>query len=232
MDPTTIVMIVIMFILLYIIYYYYLSNPSMLMKNITSAQTTTTISASSIPSASNGSVNFSYSIWFNINDWNYGYGNPKPLFRRASTTTSYTPNVYFDSMQNNLLIAMNVGSSTTDKVQICTIPNIPIQKWVHLFISVYGRSLDTYINGKLVQTCILNGVPVVDTKKDIVVTPSPGFNGWTTQFQYWADATDPQSVWNLYKAGNGQGIFSSMFGNYGLKVALLNSGNEQNSFTI
>jgi hypothetical protein len=135
-------------------------------------------------------------------------------------------------MQNNLLIAMNVGSSTTDNIQICSIPNIPIQKWVHLFISVYGRSLDTYINGKLVQTCILNGVPVIDAKQDVVVTPSPGFNGWTTQFQYWADATDPQGVWNLYKNGNGQGLLTNMFGNYGLKVALLNAGNEQNSFTI
>lgn len=209
----------------------------MLMAAVTSGKQLTIIDGSKIDSGSSsaaGVVNFSYSVWFNINDWNDGYGYPKPLFQKMNPGTDPTINVYFDSNQNDLKIdVLHAGNTKTN----CTIKNVPIQKWVHLLISVYGRSLDTYINGKLVNTCILNGVPLVTSTKDssktsINITPDGGFNGWTAQFQYWADATDPQTAWNIYKKGNGNTIFSNMFGNYGLKIALMSDGAEANTITI
>lgn len=240
MEPVTIIMMVVIFVMLYMIYYYYISKSSMLMAGITSGKQLTVIDASKIDvgsSASGGVVNFSYSVWFNINDWNDGYGLPKPLFQKMNPGTDPTINVYFDSNQNDLKIDVLHGPVSATTKTNCTIKNVPIQKWVHLLISVYGRSLDTYINGKLVNTCILNGVPLVTNTKEtslssINITPGGGFNGWTAQFQYWADATDPQTAWNIYKKGNGNTIFSNMFGNYGLKVALLSDGAEANSITI
>ena len=233
MEPITIIMMVVIFVLLYIAYYYFISKNSMLMAGITSGKQLTVIDASRIDSGSTstgGVVNFTYSVWFNINDWNDMYGQPKPLFQKdISGNDSNTIDVYFDSNKNDLKIDVShVGNTKTN----CTIKNIPIQKWVHLLISVYGKSLDTYINGKLVNTCILNGVPLVDPKGAINITPGGGFNGWTAQFQYWADAMDPQTVWNIYKKGNGNTIFSNMFGNYGLKIALLSDGAETNTITI
>jgi hypothetical protein len=230
MEPTTIIMTVIIFILFYVLYHYVWSKPAMLMSGIASGTAITSIDASKIDSGSGtGSVNFSYSVWFNINDWNYHYGEKKPLFSRASTATNTScPYVYFDAYKNDLMIDVNTtGGNTT-----CTVHNVPIQKWVHLFISVYGQSLDTYINGKLVSTCVLGGIPVIDTTKPIYITPGIGFNGWVTQFQYWADATDPQTVWNLYKDGNGTNIFSNLLGDYGIKLSLMNGEVEQNSISI
>jgi hypothetical protein len=202
------------------------------MSGITSGKQLTSIDASKIDSgssSSSGVVNFSYSVWFNINDWNYGYGKVKPLFQKVYSGTQYTINTYFAANQNDLIIDLihkDNGKTT------CSVKNIPIQKWVHLLISVYGKSLDTYINGKLVNTCILDGIPLVDTTGPINITPGDGFSGWTAQFQYWADATDPQTAWNIYKKGNGNTIFSNMFGNYGLKIALLSDGAETNTITI
>ena len=89
-----------------------------------------------------------------------------------------------------------------------------------------------YINGKLVSTCVLGGIPSIDTTKPIYITPGIGFNGWVSQFQYWPDATDPQTVWNLYKAGNGTNVFSNILGDYGVKLSLMNGGVEQNSISI
>jgi hypothetical protein len=234
MEPITIIMMVVVFVLLYMIYYYYISKNSMLMSGITSGKQVTTINASKIDKGSSsaaGVVNFTYSMWFNINDWNDGYGLKKPLFQKVRSGDQYTIDTYFAENQNDLMIDVFTGSPDNSKTT-CTIRNVPIQKWVHLLISVYGKSLDTYINGKLVNTCILNGVPLVNKEGPINITPGNGFNGWTAQFQYWADATDPQTAWNIYKKGNGNTIFSNMFGNYGLKIALMSDGEEANTISI
>lgn len=232
MEPTTIIMMVCIFILIYVVYYYVWSSNTMLMSSVVPGTQTTTIDVSKIDTGKNsGAVNFTYSLWFNINDWNYHYGEKKPLFRRNSTVANtFCPDVYFDSYSNDLVIEVAVNSAQSPT--ICKVQNVPIQKWVHLLISVYGKSLDTYINGKLVSTCILGGVPKLDSTKQIAICPGIGFNGWVTRFEYWADSTDPQTVWNKYKSGNGSGIFSSMFGNYGLKLALMNGNVEQNTITI
>jgi len=233
MEPTTIIMMVCIFILIYVVYYYVWSSSTMLMSNVIPGSQTTTIDVSKIDTGKNsGTVNFSYSLWFNIHDWNTNYGEKKPLFRRNSTdNTTFCPDVYFDSYSNDLVIEVAVKNDSEPKTT-CKVQNVPIQKWVHLLISVYGKSLDTYINGKLVSTCILGGVPKLDTTKQITICPGKGFNGWVTRFEYWADSTDPQTVWNKYKNGNGSGIFSSMFGNYGLKLALMNGNVEQNTISI
>ena len=233
MEPMTVILMACIFILLYVVYYYTWGSSTLLMSNITPGTQTTTIDVSKIDTGDNsGSVNFTYSLWFNINDWNYHYGEPKPLFRRLSMEPNkYCPNVYFDRYTNDLVIEV-ATSNTSSPVTTCKVQNVPIQKWVHLLISVYGKSLDTYINGKLVSTCILGGVPKLDGTKQITICPDIGFNGWVTRFEYWADSTDPQLAWNKYKNGNGVGIMASMFGNYGLKVALMNGNVEQNTFTI
>ena len=233
MEPTTIIMMVVIFVLMYMMYYYYISKNSMLMSGITSGKQTTIIDASKIDmgSSSTGVVNFTYAVWFNINDWNDNYGSIKPLFQKVNGT-DYTINTYFAANQNDLIIKVLHSGVSPNNTTTCTIKNVPIQKWVHLLISVYGKSLDTYINGKLVNTCILNGVPLVDKGGAINITPGIGFNGWTAQFQYWADATDPQKAWNIYKKGNGNTIFSNMFGNYGLKIALMSDGEEANTISI
>ena len=201
----------------------------MLMSGVTAGNVSTVIDVSKIDSGTTGSLNFSYSVWFNINDWTTGYGSPKILFQRLSSGTNlFTPKVYFDSVTNDLVVTV-ANQSGTDT---CKVKNVPIQKWVNLIISVYGRSLDAYINGKLVNTCVLTGVPIVDKTQGIQITPSGGFNGWVTQFQFWASPMDPQTAWNIYKAGNGSSIFSGLFGSYGIKLSLLNNNIEQNAISI
>ena len=229
MEISSILMMAGIFVLLYIIYYYYFSSSSMLMSSVIAGNQITTIDVSKIDNGLAGSVNFAYSLWFNINDWNYLYGRPKPLFRRQTATANkFTPYAKFDSNTNNLLIDITCAGNTNTY----TVSNIPIQKWVHLVISVYGKSLDVYLNGKLVNTFVLPGVPDVDKTQQIVICPDGGFNGWVTKFEFWASSMDPQTAWNIYKSGNGSSIFNSLFGNYGVKLALLNNNVEQNSITI
>ena len=69
-------------------------------------------------------------------------------------------------------------------------------------MSLNGRSLDIYLDGKLVRTCVLEGVPRVDPKANIQLTPQgQGFDGFVSKFQFVSDSVNPQQAYNIYKKG-------------------------------
>jgi hypothetical protein len=111
------------------------------------------------------------------------------------------------------------------------VSNVPIQKWVNLVVSVYGRSMDVYIDGKLVRTCLLPGVASVNNNSNIYVTPNGGFDGWTSKIQYYPNSINPQEAWNIYSQGYSSGL-SNLFGSYQIQVALVENGTTQSSVTI
>ena len=114
----------------------------------------------------------------------------------------------------------------------CMVSNIPIQKWVNLTLSVYGRTMDLYIDGKLVRTCLLPGIANINNNADIYVTPKGGFNGWTSNLQYYPNSLNPQEAWNIYTQGYGGGMLSNLFGSYQVEVSLIQNGTTQSSVTI
>ena len=253
MSPLSIVITIFIIVLIVITWKYVLSDPFTL-QSIQNGQTASTIAATSL--ATNGtnvpSSNFAYSIWFYINDWNYRYGEPKVVFGRMgakSTATSGSvpgisgldpcPAVTLGAVENNIAVSLgcypgiNQSPTTpggTTILHTCNVTNVPIQKWVNLIVSVYGRSMDLYIDGKLVKTCLLPGVAAVNNNANVYVTPNGGFAGWTSKFQYFPNSMNPQDAWNIYTQGYGS--WSSMFSSYQLQVSLVENGQTQSSITI
>lgn len=129
-------------------------------------------------------------------------------------------------------VSAGATSGPGSTVSPCTIENIPIQKWTNIIISLYGRTLDTYLNGKLVRTCVLPGVPNVKNDADIQVTPDGGFSGWTTSFKYWSDASNPQDAYNIYKDGFGGSILGNALNKYRLRFSMIKDNKESGSFEI
>ena len=117
------------------------------------------ISSSKLPN-NNNSSNYAYSTWFYVEDWNYRYGEKKSLLERGGDTPC--PNIYLGERENDIHIQIATFSSDDSNNQIAThvstVRNFPLQKWVNLTISLYGRTLDIYIDGKLVQSDIIDGV--------------------------------------------------------------------------
>ena len=146
-----------------------------------------------------------------------------------------SPVVTFDKVQNNILVYIpnSYKDDITDKTYTnpfkCEVRNIPIQKWVNFSMTVYNKTLDVYINGKLHKTCVMNSVPVMSSG-DIHITPGGGFDGYTSKFQFYPEALNPQEIWNIYS--NGYGSLASTLGDYQVKMSLIENGNESNSFTI
>lgn len=279
MNIKGILLIIVLVILLYIIIRYILSDSNTLSSNVLAGTDIQTISADKLPTTGSGpqASNFTYSIWFYVQDWNYRYGEIKVLFGRmgsssfggSSTTTttvssesaeclvyaSSAPEEYTDeesyaidslgaspcplvtlgALSNDLSVSLSVfspsmpGGTTTFT---CDVPNVPIQKWVNVITSVYGRSLDIYIDGKLVKTCVLPGLANINANANVYITPDGGFSGWTSKFQYYPNATDPQTAFNIYKAGYGSSFLTSTLSNYQVKVSFLENGNQTSSLTI
>lgn len=234
MEFKTIILLVII-IVFAIIIYYYISSDINTLTGLNSGQMMQKINAADLGTP-NIASNFTYSIWFNIDDWNVKYGYEKIIFGRMNSLTNSASNprkpcplVYLAQNENNIVIEMTDTAST---VQTYTIENIPIQKWVFLMISVYGRTLDVYIDGKLVRTFVLPTVAKINQASDVYVTPDGGFSGWTTRFQYLGDATNPQTAWDMYKKGYGGSLLGELFGKYSIKLSLLENDKESSSLTV
>jgi hypothetical protein len=243
MEVKNIILFVIIVVLLIIVIRYVTQDVNTL-SGLISGQTLQKLEPSSLASSSGSSTsNFTYSIWFFIDDWNYRYGEPKIVFGRMTTGTGQKepcPSVTLGPVENNIAVSLAVYPGLDDQpedgtnyiVHTCAIANVPIQRWCNLLISAYGRTLDLYLDGKLVRTCVLPGVAKIDSQAPVYITPMGGFSGWTSRFQYWPDSSDPQKAWNIYKAGYGGSLLGSIFGRYTVKVSLMEGDTEEKSFSI
>ena len=250
MNPLSIVIIVFVIVFIIMVLRYIYTDLTVL-QGIQNGETSSTIAASSLAQQSSGvpAGNFAYSVWFFINDWNYRYGEPKVIFGRMGALSDASsgdlsgisgadpcPAVILGAVENNIMVALGCypgadqePTSTKGKtvVHTCSISNVPLQKWVDLIISVYGRTMDLYIDGKLVKTCLLPGVANINNNASVIVTPKGGFDGWTSNFQYFPNSLNPQQCWNIYTAGPGTGG-----NNYQLKLSVIENGTTQSSVTI
>jgi len=124
------------------------------------------------------------------------------------------------------------GPNASTSINTCLIENVPIQKWVNIIVSLYGLTLDIYLDGKLVRTCVMPGVPQVNNNANIFVSNNKGFSGWTTTFKFWSDASNPQQAYNIYKAGFSGSILGNAISKYRLRVSMVQNNKVKGSFEI
>jgi hypothetical protein len=243
-----IILFIVLFIFFILILRYIFTNPYTLL-SLQNAKTINIIKANSLVTNDTNvaSTNFTYSIWAYINDFNYKYGSPKIIFGRMHAPSKDgegsllningvdpCPVVSITPVENNINIYLSCfsnhsSSSNQSIVHNCILHNIPIQKWFHFSMCVYDRTMDVYLDGKLVKTCLLPGVPNINNNADVLVTPNGGFDGWTSKFQYYPKSLNPQEVYNLYVQGYGGGnVFSNLFSSYQLQVSLVENGVPKN----
>ena len=233
MEVLQIVLIVVLLIML-IYFIMWLFSKNTQLTRMSDANVQQVILAKTLPNTNN-SNNYTYSTWFFINDWNYRFGEPKIILGRLDKDNNPGPSITLGAMENNLNVAVAcypVSNSSAPIVHQCNVSNIPLQKWVNLIISLYGRTLDVYLDGKLVRTCVLPGVAKVSPDTNILVTPAGGFNGWTTNFQYWSVSSNPQEAYNIYKGGFGGSTLGNLFNKYRLRISLMADNKERTSFEI
>lgn len=233
MVVKTILLIVAVLLILYLLVWFF-SAKSTKLSGMQDGTKTSQISAEKLPSS--GTNNYTYSIWFFVNNWNYRYGEEKIILARGADQEKKGLVASLGAMENNVKVSIACYPSETDKGNVvmhdCMVDNVPLQKWVNLLISVNGRTVDVYLDGKLTRTCVLPGVAKIDPTFPVHVTPGGGFAGFTSQAKYWPNATNPQQAYDIYQEGFGGSIFGNLLGKYKLKVAFMEDGVEASSFEI
>ena len=196
------------------------------------------ILAANLPKSDVPNMNCTYSIWLYVGDWNYRYGEKKVIFGRSDESKNQGPLVSFAATQNNIDIEVDVYPNTSEDSNVthtCTVSNVPLQKWVNVMLSVYNKTLDVYIDGKLSRSCLLPGVPRLSRSEDIIVTPDGGFTGNTAGFQFWDEESTPERAWDIYSKGYTGNYVNNIFSglnSYGAKFSILEDGIETTTITI
>jgi len=236
MDFKRILLGVIVVIILYLVYIYvFKDGTSSTLYSGGNAKNGVTIKATKLP-GNKASVDFTFSIWVYVNSWQYRYGYQKVIYRRVNSgQTSVSPEVSLGAATNDLSITMSIFDSGKGGIvpgKSWTVNNIPIQKWCNIVISTNNRAVDTYIDGKLVNTHVLAGVPAMNKNAPVQLTPDGGFSGETSKFRYIARTISPREAYEIYREGPGGNWLSDLLNQYKLKLAFLKDNEEINSFEI
>jgi len=170
----------------------------------------------SVPCSNFGlSQNYGYSVWIYVDSWKNTAATDTEIKKNILTRCNGNTvvfNLYLDNAQNNLKLKMN------NNAKPCDIKNIKLQKWVNITMSVYGNTVDLYLDGKLVRTCVLNAIPVAPVSNDTLFvgggdikgcSASDGdLRGYISNVVYKPDYFTPEEAWNIYSAGySGAGMF-------------------------
>ena len=228
---------VIVIIILYLVYVFVFSDTTQqLLYSGGNAKNAVTVKATKFPS-NKASVDYTFSIWIYVNSWNYRYGSTKVIYQRADgNNTIFAPKVSLGQSTNKLQISMtsypDSGVTKTPTANDWDINNIPIQKWCNIIVSTNNRAVDTYIDGKLVNTNVLKGVPMTNKNYSALLCPGGGFSGEISKFKYFARTISPREAYEIYREGPGGNWLSDLLNQYKLKMSFLKDNEEINSFEI
>jgi hypothetical protein len=166
----------------------------------------------------NYTSNFSLSTWIYVNDWQLNKGAPKEIITRKLNDKNH-PSLYLDSIKNQLNIEYSTGQGTQQTINI---PNINTQKWLNITCCFSNTNVDTYINGKLVDTTIptnslLYNPKIKDGNEQLNFNICPngiGYSGFISNTYYYDYILTPQDAWNIYKKGYSNNILGNILNKY------------------
>lgn len=213
-------------------------------------KTKTTIPAADAPAGSG--LEYGVQFWMYIANWDYRFGQPKQVLKRIAADNSSTvnPQIFLDPNTNTLHVKLTVFSSenvtatsATGDSFTCSVENVPLQTWFSVSTTVFQRNLDIYINGRLVKSCVLPGVPK-PAVGDIILNDNGGFSGSICNVNYYNTALTPDDAKAFHAKGTTcQGtsagetavrdsLLANLFG-YTFRFSTFNrSGKELNSYTF
>lgn len=142
---------------------------------------------------------------------------PKLIFSKGKSNNNdefemNSPGIYlFDDTQSQSVSDTNTLSFVVElfdissnndnkKYEIINIPNIPLQKWVHIVIRVQSKTLDIYINGMLTKRENFNSV-IKQNYGDVYVGNSNGVDGFISDLKYFSYAIDNNKIQELIQNG-------------------------------
>jgi hypothetical protein len=156
----------------------------------------------------------------------YGKVSTSAITKKASGKEQFTTAPSTNTATKDLLKPIPFADSI--EMFRTVVPAMPLQSWTNITVGIHDKALDIYINGKLTQS---NLIPFVSgpVNKSITLTPSPGFKGWTSNFQYYPYNLTPAKIDSIYKGGytGSPGSLLSLLGKYSVKLVFVDNTQQQ-----
>ena len=162
---------------------------------------------------------FTYSVWLYINNMVYQAGKRKHIFHKGSDkfgsmdtwraeggeeiNTSQmafpnnSPGLFLHEDKNELIIVMNTFNNVIEEVKV---PNIPLQKWLHVTIRVHNLNMDVFINGDLAVRHVFSA-PVKQNYGDVFISANNGFDGLMSSLRYFNSSLSGTDIKELVRQG-------------------------------
>lgn len=176
-------------------------------------KTKTVIPAAEVPVGAG--ADYGMQFWMYIKDWDYKFSQEKQVIKRIASSggTDESPRITLHPTDNSLNVRVAIypnspssgaastpSSSSTGDSFTCTVENVPLQSWFSVSVTVFQRNLDVYINGRLVKSCVLPGIPK-PVVGDVVIGDAGGFSGSVCGFHSHTSALGPDDTKAFYNAG-------------------------------
>lgn len=254
MEGKNVLVGVIFVVILYVIYIYAFK------KKHSSLLTTQKVEKPiSVDISGNNSSN-AYSMWLYISEWDIT--SKKHIMTRfnkdnGGVNKHYSPTVYLEKNSNTMHISYEYINPGDGKVKYddISISDFPIQSWTNLIISTNTKTVDVYINGKLIRSHILNIPPHNPSGKlylgrlnlksnyypPILPTDAPpkvvkevnSYMGYISTVKYYDEPITPSDAWTIYNKGyDDAGLNPNVLGKYKIKMSILDNNREMNSLEI
>jgi len=123
---------------------------------------------------------------------------------QTSSTASDT-----DLSTESLKVLFQPGSTSAAQASSiakpCDISEVDLQRWVQVTVTLNGKLVDVYIDGKLARSCLLPSVYKVNGQElTLTMADRGGFGGFMSAVSAYNYALNPEQVWRLYMTGPGQ----------------------------
>ena len=242
-----VIIVVVLVIVLYLLYLWLFTDKSTTqLFSVQNGKSYLELPSKDLP-GSGLSGDYSYSFWMYISNYNYRYGAPKPILVRRGETGNYFPYIGLAGSTNDLEIKVGYKQGGNSSTELnCNVHDIPLQKWIHIVVTVVGRTVDVYLDGKLVKTCVMSGLPDLtdNDKAPIHINPldgiaqfdtdgEKGFAGHLSKLEYYGRGLNPREVYERYRSGfSDTGAGGEALSKFNLKIAFLQDDKEVSGVTI
>ena len=220
-------------------------------------KTRTVIGSGEAPSS--GGADWGLQYWMYISDWDYKFGADKDIVKRIAPNNPniVAPRIFLSPAENTLNVRVSIfpadnkagaaspGADTTGDSFTCSVENVPLQSWFSLSVTVFQRNMDIYINGRLVKSCVLPGVPK-PAVGDIIIADNGGFSGSICNLNWYNAMLAPEDCKMFHAKGtqcappaaagltkvDKNSVFITLFG-YTFRFSTLSKdGKELSSYTF
>lgn len=158
-------------------------------------------------------IEFTWSVWIYIENLTYNEGQYRCIFYKGNDYASNTnaseeqpvglnfpnnaPGLYLAPNSNSLVVMMNTFTVINEEI---IVNDIPVNNWVNVIIRCQNNTIDVYINGSIIKSHQLHGVPK-QNYGDVYVAPNGGFSGYISNLYYYDYALGMNEISSIVNNG-------------------------------